>query len=56
MKLTVNGHIKEVPATITIAELVGQVSKNPKHIISEVNGNIVASNSLYGVLSETSTC
>ena len=43
MKLTINGQIKDLTNTTNIADLVNQLCKNPKHIISEVNGQIVPS-------------
>lgn len=41
MKLNINGHDKDMPATTNIADLIKQLCKNPKHIIAEVNGQIV---------------
>ena len=40
MKITINGHAKEVDAA-NIGALVGQFCPQAKHIITEVNGTIV---------------
>ncbi len=43
MKVTINGTVKEFANTPHLSDLVGQFCKEPKHIITEVNGNIVVS-------------
>ncbi|MBL8013333.1 MAG: sulfur carrier protein ThiS [Candidatus Omnitrophica bacterium] len=43
MKITLNGTIKELPQSVLLTDLVSQYCKNPKHIIAEVNGEIIKS-------------
>jgi len=42
MKITINGTPKEFNNTIALNELVGQFCKNPKHVIAELNGEIIS--------------
>lgn len=48
MNITVNGTPKQYPSPIPLAELVGQFCKNPKHVIAEVNGEILRSSQWAG--------
>jgi thiamine biosynthesis protein ThiS len=41
MKVTINGTSKEYANSVPIQELVSQYCKNPKHVIIEVNGEII---------------
>lgn len=41
MKITINGTQKEYANPVPIQELVSQYCKNPKHVIAEVNGEIL---------------
>lgn len=41
MQLVINGQNKEIAATATVADLVGQFCKNKQHIIAELNGTII---------------
>ena len=41
MKITINGTQKEYANPVPIQELVSQYCKNPKHVIAEVNGEII---------------
>ena len=41
MKITINGTQKEYTNPVPIQELVSQYCKNPKHVIAEVNGEII---------------
>lgn len=43
MKITLNGTVKEFNQPIHLAQLVSQYCKNPKHVIAEVNGEIIKS-------------
>lgn len=43
MKITLNGTAKELPQPVLLTDLVNQYCKNPKHIIAEVNGEIIKS-------------
>lgn len=42
MKIKINGTEKEYSNPIPLQELVNQFCKNTKHVIAEVNGEIVA--------------
>lgn len=42
MKITINGTQKEYTNPVPIQELVSQYCKNPKHVIAEVNGEIIS--------------
>jgi sulfur carrier protein len=41
MKIKINGIEKELAHPVGLNELVSQFCKNPKHIIAEVNGEIL---------------
>ena len=41
MNVIINGTKKEFLKPITLTELVGQYCSNPKHVIAEVNGQII---------------
>lgn len=41
MKVTINGTSKELNQTLLLSDLVNQYCKNPKHVIAEVNGEII---------------
>ncbi len=41
MRITINGNEKELTAPIALGELVGQYCANTKHVIAEVNGEII---------------
>ncbi len=43
MKITINGNPKELTQPIALDQLVGQFCKNSKHVIAEVNGEILRS-------------
>jgi sulfur carrier protein len=43
MRITVNGTEKELSAPLPLNDLVGQFCKNSKHVIAEVNGEILRS-------------
>lgn len=43
MKITLNGTAKELAHPIGLDALVGQYCKNPRHVIAEVNGEILRS-------------
>ncbi len=42
MKLTINGTLKELPSALPLTAVVAQFCKNPKHVIAELNGTIIA--------------
>ena len=44
MKITINGTTKDFTNNPHLSDVVAQFCKEPKHIITEVNGNIVVSN------------
>ena len=41
MKVTINGISKELNQALLLTDLVNQYCKNPKHVIAEVNGEII---------------
>ena len=41
MAITINGTPKDCRQPVLLAELVNQYCKNPKHVIAEVNGEII---------------
>ena len=41
MKITINGTAKEYTNSVLLQELVSQYCKNPRHVIAEVNGEII---------------
>ncbi len=41
MRITINGHPKDIPNAGNIADIVGLFCKNSKHIMTEVNGSII---------------
>ena len=41
MNITINGTAKELNQSVLLTELVNQYCKNPKHVIAEVNGEII---------------
>lgn len=43
MKITINGTQKEYSNPVPLAELVSTYCKNPRHVIAEVNGEIIKS-------------
>ena len=43
MKITVNGQEKEIPTKINLKNLIEQFCKDTRHVIAEVNGEIVKS-------------
>jgi sulfur carrier protein len=43
MKIILNGQDHILDQTLTLTQLVEKMSKNPRHVIAEVNGNIVKS-------------
>ena len=43
MKVTINGTAKELNGASVLSDLVTQFCKEPKHIITEVNGRIITS-------------
>lgn len=43
MTITINGTQKQYPNPVLLQELVSQYCKNPKHVIAEVNGEIIKS-------------
>ncbi|MBF0490230.1 MAG: sulfur carrier protein ThiS [Candidatus Omnitrophica bacterium] len=47
MKVTINGTVKELPNISYLSEIVTQYCKEPKHVITEVNGQIIPAN-LWG--------
>lgn len=44
MKVTINGTVKEFTGNSLLSDLVTQFCKESKHIITEVNGQIIPSN------------
>ena len=44
MRVTINGTTKELTNTSHLSDIVGTFCKEPKNIITEVNGNIIHSN------------
>lgn len=44
MKITINGTSKEFTNNPHLSDLVNQFCKEPRHIITEVNGNIIVAN------------
>jgi thiamine biosynthesis protein ThiS len=45
MKITINGTVKELPTNPLLSDIVTQYCKQSKHIITEVNGQIIPSSS-----------
>ena len=43
MQININGTAKNLPAAVNLAQLVAQCCKQPKHVITEVNGAIIPS-------------
>ncbi len=43
MNITINGTQKQYSDPVLLQELVSQYCKNPKHVIAEVNGEIISS-------------
>ena len=43
MKVRINGLEKEFPASLNLKTIVGQFCKDTRHVIAEVNGDIVKS-------------
>ena len=43
MKVTINGTIKELAVSSHLSDIVTQFCKEPRHIITEVNGRIITS-------------
>ena len=43
MKITINGTVKKFQGQCHLSEIVKQFCKESKHIITEVNGNIIPS-------------
>ena len=43
MKITVNGQEKDFEPSLSLENLIDKFSKNKKHVIAELNGNIVKS-------------
>ena len=43
MKITINGTIKELAVSSHLSDIVTQFCKDSQHIITEVNGRIIAS-------------
>jgi thiamine biosynthesis protein ThiS len=43
MKVTINGTVKELQSTPLLSDIVTQYCKQSKHIITEVNGQIIPS-------------
>lgn len=43
MKITINGTTKEFTTSCLLSDIVKQYCKEPKHIITELNGQIVVS-------------
>ena len=41
MNITINGTSKHLPTAKTLTDVVGLFCKQPKHVITEVNGTIV---------------
>jgi len=41
MNIILNGKLREINSAMTLRSLVEQFSKNPNHVIAEVNGNII---------------
>ena len=41
MKIKINGTQKEFNNSLALGDLVSQFCKNPKHVIAEVNGEII---------------
>lgn len=44
MKVTINGTVKELTNSSLLSDIVTQFCKESKHIITEVNGQIIPSN------------
>ncbi|MEI7999483.1 MAG: sulfur carrier protein ThiS [Candidatus Omnitrophota bacterium] len=44
MKVTINGTIKEITNISHLSDIVTQFCKQPKNIITEINGQIMPSN------------
>ncbi len=44
MKVTINGTMKELTNSSCLSDIVSQFCKQPKNIITEVNGHIITSN------------
>ena len=42
MKLTINGHIKDMNNAVNIAAIAGEFCTNNKNVIAEVNGTILS--------------
>jgi sulfur carrier protein len=41
MKITVNGHLYDLPPGETLAALTTRLCKDPLHVMAELNGSIV---------------
>jgi sulfur carrier protein len=41
MKITVNGHIKDLSGPMTLSALILSICPEPKHVIAEVNETII---------------
>lgn len=41
MKINLNGQSRELDSSTTLEELIGQFCKNTKHVIAELNGEII---------------
>lgn len=50
MRLTINGQNKDITGASNVADIVAQFCKNPAHVITEINGNIVP-NDAWGTTS-----
>jgi sulfur carrier protein len=48
MTIIINGTPKEYSNAVPLEELVAQYCKNPKHVIAEVNGEILRSSQWAG--------
>ena len=43
MNIIINGKTQELPSIQKLSDIVSSFSKNPKHVITELNGSIIPS-------------
>lgn len=41
MTITLNGTAKDIPEQHTLSQLIEDVSRNPAHVVAEMNGQII---------------
>jgi len=44
MKIIINGTTQHLPSIKSLLDIVNSYTKNPKHVITELNGTIIPSN------------